>query len=39
MNSMTVQAWIMMLGACGVITGCTLYCFWKLLTSERDLSE
>jgi hypothetical protein len=36
---MSNEAWAMMLLTWGVITGCTLYCFWKLMTSERDLSS
>lgn len=34
---MTTEAWVFMLTAWAVIIGATGYCFWKLLTSERDL--
>jgi hypothetical protein len=33
---MTSLAWIFMLAAWAVIIGNTLYCFYKLLTSERQ---
>jgi len=34
---MTVSAWIFMLSTWGVTLGCTLYCFKKLLTSDKAL--
>jgi hypothetical protein len=34
---MTPSAWAFMLAVWGVIIGSTLYCFWKLLSSERQL--
>lgn len=34
---MTASAWIFMLSTWGVTLGCTLYCFKKLLTSEKAL--
>jgi hypothetical protein len=34
---MTTQAIIFMACVWSVILACTLYCFWKLLTSERSL--
>ena len=36
---MTILAWIFMLGSWSLIIGCTVYCFWKLVSSkplERD---
>ena len=39
MNVMQPDAWFMMLLAWGVIAGCTFYCFYKLMISERDLSS
>ena len=36
---MTAQAWVFMLVVWAVIIGMTGYCFWKLLTSDRDLSD
>ena len=34
---MTPEAWIFMAAAWAVIIGMTGYCFWKMLTSERQL--
>lgn len=39
MSHMPLDAWIMMLAAWSVIASCTLYCFYRLMTSERDLSS
>jgi hypothetical protein len=33
---MTTAAWIFMLAVWSVIIGNTGYCFWKLLSSERQ---
>jgi hypothetical protein len=35
---MTLQAWIFMLIVWAVIGGCTVYCFARLLTSQRRLN-
>jgi hypothetical protein len=34
---MTLSAWVFMLCAWTVIIGSVSYCFWKLLTSDRQL--
>ena len=34
---MTTEAWVFMLAVWAIIIGNTVYCFWKLLTSERRL--
>ncbi len=34
---MTTSAWVFMLCTWGVTLGCTLYCFKKLLTSDKAL--
>lgn len=34
---MTGEAWVFMVIVWAVIIGMTGYCFWKLLTSERQL--
>ena len=34
---MTGEAWVFMIGVWAIIIGATVYCFWKLLTSERRL--
>jgi hypothetical protein len=34
---MTMAAWAFMLSVWGLIIGSTGYCFWKLLTSEKQL--
>lgn len=34
---MTLSAWVFMLSAWTVIIGSVSYCFWKLLTSDRQL--
>jgi len=36
---MTVSAWVFMLTVWGVIGFSTIYCFWKLLTSDRQLKS
>ena len=36
---MTTGAWIMMLCTWAVIAGNTGYCFYRLVTSKRDLSS
>jgi hypothetical protein len=35
----TPQAWGFMLASWGVIIAMTVYCFWKLLTSQRRLDD
>jgi hypothetical protein len=35
--TMSGEAWAFMLAVWALICGCTGYCFWKLLTSERQL--
>ena len=39
MTHMTALAWIMMLGTWGVVAGCTGYCFYRLMTSQRTLGD
>jgi heme/copper-type cytochrome/quinol oxidase subunit 2 len=34
---MTASAWAFMLIIWGLIIGATVYCFWKLLSSQRRL--
>ena len=36
---MTLMAWIFMLSAWSIIIGCTVYCFWKLMSSKQLSSE
>jgi hypothetical protein len=36
---MTTSAWVFMLAVWAVIIGNTVYCFWKLLSSERRLDS
>jgi hypothetical protein len=36
-EGMTAEAWAFMLSVWGVIIGMTVYCFYKLLVSERKL--
>jgi heme/copper-type cytochrome/quinol oxidase subunit 2 len=36
---MSASAWVFMLIVWAIIIGNTVYCFWKLLTSERRLEE
>jgi hypothetical protein len=36
---MTTSAWIFMLAVWAMIIGCTVYCFAKLLGSERRLDS
>jgi hypothetical protein len=36
---MTLMAWTFMFAAWGVIIGCTVYCFAKLLSSTRGLGD
>ena len=32
---MTILAWIFMIGVWSLIIGCTVYCFWKLMSSKH----
>lgn len=36
---MTQLAWVFMGAAWSIIIGCTLYCFIKLVTSDRGLGD
>lgn len=36
---MTSIAWVFMLSTWSVVIGCTVYCFWKLLTSKSLKSD
>lgn len=36
---MSRDAWIMLVCTWAVVGGCTAYCFFRLLTSKRDLSS
>ena len=36
---MTPLAWIFMLGTWSLVIGCTLYCFWKLMSSKSLSSD
>ena len=33
-NTMTILAWIFMLSAWTLIVGCTVHCYWKLMSSK-----
>ncbi|GIW82950.1 MAG: hypothetical protein KatS3mg105_4757 [Gemmatales bacterium] len=39
MNHMTLSAWVFMLTVWAIVIGCAAYCFYKLLTSERQLDD
>jgi len=36
---MTGSAWVFMLSVWAIVIGCTVYCFKKLLSSERRLDD
>jgi hypothetical protein len=36
---MALSAWVFMLAVWAVIIGSTAYCFWKLLTSDKQLGS
>lgn len=36
---MTPLAWTFMLATWGLILGCTVYCFWKLMSSKSLESD
>jgi hypothetical protein len=38
MSMLTPAAWLMLVSTWAVIAGCTGYCFYRLLTSQRDLT-